>query len=493
MLIAVLTKRFLAVDLGAESGRVMAGDLQHGVLALTEIHRFPNRAVSRDGTLRWDIGTIWRQVQAGLAMAAGGRYESVGVDTWGCDYALLDERHAQVEEPYSYRDARTDGVVAQLAERAGAAHLYDVTGIQFIPINTLVQLYAAASRTPEVLARARALLTIPDLVNYWLSGVLQSEYTNATTTQMIDARRRTWAVELIAQLGLPTQILQPITSPGTPIGQVTREACAGLQGTPVIAPACHDTAAAVAAVPAGGTTAFLSSGTWSLLGTELAAPIITPEARELNFTNEGGVCGTIRLLKNIGGLWLLQACRRSWAAAGQHYEYGDLLDQAAASPPFRSLFDPDHRTFLHPDDMAVAIADYCRQTGQPAPSAPAEFVRAILESLAFKYRAVLDALEHVTGLRFTEVRIVGGGTRNQLLNQFTADATGRPVVAGPVEATALGNIAMQMLATDAVASLAEARAIIERSFPVERYEPTGAAAWTAQYQRFSDYVELTCV
>jgi rhamnulokinase len=311
---------------------------------------------------------------------------------------------------------------------------------------------------------------------------------------MIDARTRTWAVGLLEALDLPTALLQPITEPGTPLGRVLGEASAALAGTPVVVPACHDTAAAVASVPAGGRTAFISSGTWSLLGTERPEPIVTPRARELNFTNEGGVCGTTRVLKNIGGLWLLQSCRRAWAAAGQPFDYDELLVAAERCPhPFRSLFDPDHRSFLRPEDMPRAIAAYCRQTGQPEPHGPAEVTRAILESLAFKYRAVLDALEALTGQPLDEVRIVGGGSRNRLLNQLTADATGRSVVAGPVEATALGNIAMQMLATGAVGSLAEARAIIERSFPVERYEPTGAAAWEAHARRFHDYLELTCV
>jgi len=262
----------------------------------------------------------------------------------------------------------------------------------------------------------------------------------------------------------------------------------------VIAPACHDTASAVASVEAGGTSAFLSSGTWSLFGTELPAPIVTERTRELNFTNEGGVGGTTRLLKNIGGLWLLQSCRRTWARAGRTYGYDELLTAASQQAPgFTSLFDPDHRGFLQPADMVSAIAHYCRQTGQAEPGSPAEYVRAILESLAFKYRRVLDSLEEVTGTRFEQIRIVGGGSRNRLLNQFTANATGRIVVSGPVEATALGNIAMQMLATGAVSSLREARAVIDRSFPVERFEPSEADRWDAHYQRFHEYVELTCV
>jgi rhamnulokinase len=295
-------------------------------------------------------------------------------------------------------------------------------------------------------------------------------------------------------LDIPVRLLPALVEPGTLVGEVRRDVCVALAGTPVVLPASHDTGSAVASVFAGGKTAFISSGTWSLLGTELQAPVITPKARDLNFTNEGGVCGTTRLLKNIGGLWLLQACRRSWAASGHDFPYEMLLAGAADEPhAFRSLFDPDHRAFFQPPDMVSAIGDYCRQTGQPVPASPAAFARAILESLAFKYRVVLQSLEELTGTRFEEIRIVGGGSRNRLLNQFTADATGRTVVAGPVEATALGNIAMQMLATGAVSSLAEARTIIERSFPVDRFEPVAPELWDTQYARFLEIVEMTCV
>jgi rhamnulokinase len=330
--------------------------------------------------------------------------------------------------------------------------------------------------------------TIPDILNSWLTGDLRAEYTNATTTQMIDARRRDWAFDLLRELELPVHLLPPIVEPGTRLGALTAAACARLAGTPVVAPACHDTGSAVASVPAGGTRAFLSSGTWSLLGTEVPQPVITSAALDANFTNEGGVCGTTRLLKNIAGLWLLQSCRSDWAKAGRRYEYAELMQAAADDrTAFASLFDPDDRGFLHPSSMPEAIAGYCRRTGQPVPGDPASYTRAILESLAFKYRVVLDALEGLTGTRIDEVQIVGGGSRNTLLNQFTADATGRTVIAGPVEATALGNVAMQMLATGAAGSLAEARRIIADSFPVERFTPAAADRWEAHYRRFRDY------
>jgi rhamnulokinase len=378
-------------------------------------------------------------------------------------------------------------------ERASRERIYATTGIQFLQINTLVQLFAACRLTPEVVDAARTLATIPDLLNFWLTGRLCSEYTVATTTQFVHATERRWATKLIEQIGLPSRLLTPIVEPGTAVGSLRSDVSSTLAGTTVIAPACHDTASAVASVNAGGNRAFISSGTWSLLGTELTAPIITTSARDLNFTNEGGVCGTIRFLKNITGLWLLQSCRDAWAASGQDVQYGELI--ASAADPrlaFQSLIDPDHHMFLNPANMPESICEYCRQTAQPEPSTPAAFARAILESLAFKYRVVLESLERLTGIRVEEIRIVGGGARNRLLNQLTADATGRSVVAGPVEATALGNIAMQLVATGAVGSIAEARQAIERSFPVERFEPSAHDRWDAEYRRFQDYLELTC-
>jgi rhamnulokinase len=404
------------------------------------------------------------------------------------DYALLGEKYKLLENPYHYRDARTEGVMDTVAARVPREKIYGITGIQFLPFNTLYQFYAARQSTPKLIDAAEALVTIPDLLNYWLSGTLVSEYTNATTTQFLDATSRNWATGLLGQLDLPSRLLQPIVKPGTVIGALKSDVSAARAGTPIVAPACHDTGSAFAAVSASSKSAFLSSGTWSLLGAEMPAPVITPKARDLNFTNEGGVCDTIRLLKNISGLWLLQSCRRAWSASGQNFTYEELLDAAAdRRHAFGSLFDPDCPAFLNPENMVAAITEYCRKTGQPAPSGPPAFTRAILESLAFKYRMVLDSLEEIAGIRFEEIRIMGGGSKNRLLNQFTADATGRAVVAGPAEATALGNIAMQMLATGAVSSLAEARRIIDRSFPVERFEPSAADQWDAQYARFQSY------
>jgi rhamnulokinase len=483
---------FLAFDLGAESGRAILGQLRSEELTVSEIYRFPNEPVFYNGGLHWDILRLWHEIKKTFESSSLPKLDSIGIDTWGVDFALLGERGALIENPYHYRDARTEGIMNEVFARVPREKIYAVTGIQFLPFNTLYQFYAAAGSTPKLIDAAEALVAIPDLLNYWLSGNLVSEYTNATTTQFIDAGTGSWATGLLKELNLPARLLRPIVKPGTVIGELKNDVSIKCAGTPVVAPACHDTGSAVAAVSASDKSAFLSSGTWSLLGAEIPAPVITSETRDLNFTNEGGVCGTIRLLKNIGGLWLLQSCRRCWASAGQNHSYKELMDAAADNRhAFVSLFDPDHPAFLNPDNMLSAIDDYCRRTGQPAPSSPPAYTRAILESLAFKYRMVLESLDAVTGIRFEEVRIMGGGSKNRLLNQFTANATGRAVVAGPAEATALGNIAMQVLATGAVPSLAEARRIIDSSFPVERYEPRDSNRWNAQYNRFRSYVKNT--
>jgi rhamnulokinase len=467
--------------------------LDAGRLGVHEVRRFPNEPVRSNGALQWDILRLWQEMRGALDSVSDVRLTSVGLDAWGCDFALLGERGNLLENPYHYRDSRTDGVLESVVTRVPRERIYAATGVQFLPFNTLYQLYAACQQTPKLIDAAASLATIPDLLNYWLTGHLRSELTIASTTQFVDARSRDWATGLLRELDIPTRLLPPLVEPGTIVGSLGAALPEPHRGTPVVAPACHDTGSAVAAVAAGGRTAFLSSGTWSLLGTELSAPIVTEAARQLNFTNEGGVCGTTRLLKNITGMWLLQSCRRDWAASGHDYSYDDLVNAATDNQyAFGSLFDPDHPDFLHPKSMVAAIAQYCRHTGQPEPASAAACARAILESLAFKYRSVMDALEALTGTSFEQIHVVGGGARNRLLNQFTADATGRRVIAGPVEATALGNVALQMLATGHVTSLEEARAIIDRSFPVECYEPLAAEQWAAHYPRFQEYLELTC-
>ena len=487
-----VSRDFLAFDLGAESGRAMLGRLNSGVLTLEEVSRFSNLPVEQSGTMRWDVLRLWAEIRRTLEHPPVTKVESLGFDTWGVDYALIGEQGQLLENPYHYRDHRTDGAVEAVCDILSRERIYELTGIQFLQINTLYQIYAASRRTPRLLAAADTLVTIPDLFNYWTTGNLGAEYTNATTTQFMNARTRGWATEIFDALGIPTRLLPQIFEPGAVLGGLKANLSSTLGGVPVVAPATHDTGSAVASVETSGRAAFLSSGTWSLLGTEVAAPVMTPRALELNFTNEGGVCGTTRLLKNIGGLWLLQSCRRVWAASGREYSYDELLQAAIDSKSqFVTLLDPDYPAFHSPDNMVEAIVDYCRKTQQPVPNGPGAFTRAILESLAFKYRYVVECLEELTGNALTEVRIIGGGAKNRLLNQFTANATGRPVIAGPVEATALGNIAMQMLATGAVSSLAEARRIIELSFPADRFQALDTDLWNAQYPRFRHYVDLT--
>jgi rhamnulokinase len=482
--------RFLAFDLGAESGRALVGHLASGALTLTPLHRFANTPVQIAGTLRWNVDALWSQLRRALAMVDA-PLTSIGVDTWGCDYALLDARGELVEPPWHYRDHRTDGVMDDVLAHLGRHRVYGTTGVQFLPFNTLFQLAAATRARPSAIDRADHFVTMPDLLNHRLTGRIVCEYTNATTTQCVDARTRTWAASLLQDLGLPAHIFGAIVEPGTVVGPLQASA-GGPTGVPVVAPACHDTASAVAAVAASGDTAFLSSGTWSLLGVEMPAPVITGRGAALNLTNEGGVCGTTRLLKNIGGLWLLQACRRDWARDGHDLSYEALAASAAAAPAFGPIVDPDDSGFLHPERMTAAIAGYCTRTGQMAPETPAAVARTIFESLALKYRLVVEWLEEVSGQSIRTIRVIGGGAQNTLLNQLTADATGRLVVAGPVEATALGNIAMQMLATGRVSSLTQARDIIERSFPARRFEPMDTDRWERHYRRFRDVVELAC-
>ena len=486
---------YLAFDLGAESGRAVLGRLQAGNLTIEELHRFANEPVQYNGELHWDVPRLWLEMQKGLALAAstcGMRLSGIGVDTWGVDYALLGENGALLENPFHYRDSRTGGVMERVCAIVSREEIYSQTGIQFMEVNTLYQLYAGFQKTPKLYRSAERLLTIPDLFNFWLTGEASCEFTNATTTQFYNPRQQRWATELLQKLGLPTHLLPPVIQPGTVLGPLAASVASqtGTTAVPVIAPACHDTGSAVAAIQSADQSVFISSGTWSLLGTEVTQPVINSAAQRLNFTNEGGVCGTFRLLKNIAGLWLLQACRREWQSRGQDCSYSELARLAQAKPGFRSLVDPDHPSFLRSASMPETISRFCRMTEQPEPEDPAAYTRAILESLALKYRFVLEALEQLTGKPSTEIHIVGGGAKNQLLNQLTADATGRRVIAGPTEATALGNIGMQMLATGAARSLGEVREVIARSFPAQVFEPRETDKWLEVYKRFREYCEM---
>jgi rhamnulokinase len=480
---------YLAFDLGAESGRAVLARLQSGILTIQEIHRFPNEPVEYAGSLHWDVARIWFEIRKALAGLESVELAGIGVDAWGVDYALLGERGELLQNPYHYRDRRTEGAVEEVLKKVSKEEIYRATGIQFMPINTLYQLFTAQRETPKILEAAKQLLTIPDLFNYWLTGNAFCEFTNATTTQMVDPVRRTWATELMQRLELPAHLPAPIVEPGSIIGTLMPgiSAQSSLAGATVIAPACHDTGSAVAAIAARDGTAFLSSGTWSLLGTELDAPVMTSAALRLNFTNEGGVNGTTRLLKNVMGLWILQGCRQWWMARGQSHDYHHLMELAAQAASFDHLIDPDDESFLRATDMPSAIDEFCKRTHQPSPRDPGAYVRTILESLAFKYRVVLRNLEQVSGQPMSQIRVIGGGSKNRLLNQFTAEATGRRVLAGPAEATALGNVAVQILATGGATSLQEVRAIVDRSFRSEVYEPRETDKWERHAERFEQY------
>ena len=488
-------KIYLAVDCGAESGRVMAGRWGGAKMRLEEIHRFPTGITPIGDTKRWDIARIWGEVERGLGMAAkrfGYAIVSVGADTWGVDYVLLDKAGELIEQPWNYRDARTRGMMEKVKARVSHEEIFAASGAQFMEINTLYQLLASQERDPAVLASADRFLMIPDYLHFKLCGARTGEFTNATTTQFFHPTKKTWSVDLLAKLGLPTAMLPEVVQPGTRLGRLLPGLCerTGLHpGVEVIAPATHDTGSAVAGVPGAATEgrgrlAYISSGTWSLLGVELHEPDLSERAFELNLTNEGGVDGTYRLLKNIMGLWLVQECRRSFVKGGSTSDYAALVSAAEGAPAFRSLVDPDDASFLSPPDMPAAIAQYCNETGQPVPGTEGEFVRCALESLAIKYADALNWLKEMTGSLIQTVNIVGGGSRNRLLNQFTADACNRTVLAGPVEATVLGNVLVQARACGELGTLADIRRVARESSEVEEFRPENESVWGEAQQRF---------
>jgi rhamnulokinase len=466
------SKAFAAVDLGASSGRVMVGRAGDGALTLEPVTRFANEPVRVGGTLHWDILALFRGVLDGLRRA--GPVDSVGIDSWAVDYGLLDASGALLGNPVHYRDSRTDGVPDRVAKLIGEQRLYALTGVQKQPFNTLYQLVAAAG-TPQYEA-AQQLLMIPDLLGYWLTGVMTAEATNASTTQLLDLRTGNWALSLLSELGLRASLLPRVCRPGTVVGPVRPGL---LDTTPdVVAVGSHDTASAVVGVPAESANfAYISCGTWSLVGVELDAPILTEESRRANFTNEGGVDDTVRYLRNVMGLWPLQECLRTWGRT----DLPELLARAAAEKPFRSVVDLDDPVFLPPGDMPARIATACRDREQPVPQTPATFVRCILDSLALAHRRAVRQAQELSGRHVDAVHIVGGGARNELLCRLTADACGLPVLAGPVEATALGNVLVQARAAGAVdGDLGALRALLRQTQQIVRYDPGGdPAAWRA--------------
>jgi rhamnulokinase len=468
--------RFLAIDIGAESGRVMLGGLDGGKLALEELHRFPNTPVRLPTGLYWDALRLFHEIRHALTICGRERkiaLDGIGVDTWGVDFALLGADGALSDNPRHYRDVRNNGMLERTFAAVSREEIFAETGIQFMQINTLYQLHAMKLAQAPALGIARTLLFTPDLLNYWLTGVMRSEVSIASTSQFYNPVKKHWAQSLLRRLGIAASILPEIVPSGARLGTVLPEIAeaTGLSAdTPVFATASHDTAAAVAAVPAeGGDWGYISSGTWSLMGVELDAPIINDHSLALNFTNEVGVGGKIRLLKNIAGLWLLQECRRAWALGGREYSYAELTALAEAAPSSGMIIDPDR--FSEPGRMPERIAEYCREQGWNAPEQPGGMARLILESLAATYRKVLGNLEILIGHRIQRIHIVGGGSRNGLLNQLAANATGRTVIAGPAEATAAGNVLVQSVGAGIVSGVSEAREIVRRSFPLETYLP----------------------
>jgi rhamnulokinase len=486
-----------AVDVGASAGRVIVGRVGPDELQLSAVHRFVNEPVEVLGTLHWNILGIFGEVLAGLRMAAHAHAElaSVGVDSWGCDYGLLDSAGRLLGNPIHYRDVRTREVAPRVVAALGPDYLYDTTGLQLLPFNTIYQLVASAES--GLLDGAHTVLLLPDLLSYWLTGVARAEYTNASTTQLLDVHRRQWARVLIERAGLPERIFPPVIAPGDRVGDVLPSVAQRIgldRALPVTAVGTHDTASAVVAVPASDERfLYISCGTWSLVGQELDQPVLSQASRLANFTNEAGVDGTIRHLRNVMGLWILQESLRKWEAAGVEYDLTELLAAAAAVQPFSAVFDCDDAAFLAPGDMPSRIADACRRTGQAPPHTPAQFTRCILESLAIAYRRAVQQASEITDRDITVIHLVGGGARNALLCQLTADACGIPVIAGPVEATALGNILIQARAVGAIAGeLTDLRAMVAANVPVERYEPRGnEREWAAAAGRLDPRLRRT--
>ncbi|WP_020617631.1 rhamnulokinase [Paenibacillus daejeonensis] len=479
----------LAFDLGASSGRALLGTLENGKLTVREVHRFANDPVHTGKHLHWDILRLYHEMKQGIIKARqqGLAFRSIAIDSWAVDYGLLDKNGELLGNPYHYRDHQTDGVMAQVFEQIPERELFGRNGIQFLQFNTIFQLYALKERQAVALQQADQLLMIPDLLRYFLTGERKSEFSNASTTQLYHPLEQDWDRELIERLGLPAHLFAPVVLPGTVVGQLRPELAAELDvpACPVIAVAEHDTGSAVAAVPAGeGPFAYLSCGTWSLMGTEVDAPVLTERARELNFTNEGGVGGTFRLLKNIMGLWIIQECKRIWEQEGQDVSFAGLAQLARQESACISFIDPDHESFFNPSHMPSAIQAYCRTTNQTVPETPGQITRCIMDSLALKYRYILGLTAELSGVEFAGLHMVGGGIQNELLCQLTAEAIGKPVWAGPVEASAIGNILVQYMALGEIQSIRDARSIVRDSFPAALYEPQEPEVWDKAYAEF---------
>ena len=486
------TKQYIAVDLGAESGRVMLGTVSDSKLDLEEIQRFGNGPVEQAGSLRWDFGKLFSNIKDGIAKAvkaADGKVAGIGVDSWGVDFGLIDENGELIEDPYHYRDSRTEGMIEKASEIMGGRNLYDNTGIQFMPFNTLYQLLAAKTSRPELLEKADKLIFIADLVSYYLCGETFTEYSLASTSQLMDMGTKQWSKEVFDKLSLPAELMQKVIAPGTVVGKLKDELAKefGCEPIDIIATASHDTASAVAAVPVSEKRwAYLSSGTWSIMGLEIPDAAINDETYKYQFTNEGGVANTIRLLTNIMGLWVVQECKRQWQSEGDDLSYSQITQMAAAAEPFKVFVNSNDSSFFAPGRMPERINKYLADNGQSAIEDKGQIIRIVLEGLAFNYRWVIEKLEEISASSVDVLHIVGGGIQNELLCSFAANATGKKVVTGPVEATAAGNIITQAIATGQIASLDKARQVVANSFELKTYLPQDVQVWDEQYKKIEN-------
>lgn len=482
--------KVLGFDYGASSGRAMLGIFDGEKITLEEVHRFPNDPVAVNGTLYWDILRLFHELKTGIIECRKKGHSdisSIAIDTWGVDFGLLDKDGRLLENPVHYRDKRTDGMIEKAFDVVPREEIYKRTGIQFMQFNTVYQLFALAQNRPELLKRADKMLFTPDLLNYFLTGAQYSEYSIASTAQMLDIETGDWDRELLEKLGISDNILAKVIDGGTVVGNLKKEICdeVGIGPVPVIAVASHDTGSAVMSAPAKTDNfAFLSSGTWSLLGTELKKPIVNEKAAELDYSNEGGFNRTIRFLKNIMGLWIYQDCRRQWNREGKAMSFDELEFGARKAEPFRSFIDPDNDMFYHPGGMPDKVREFCRMTGQPVPEDKPQMVRCIMESLAMKYRYVYEGLEEVTGRKIPDLHIVGGGCKNVMISQFTANALGRTITTGPIEATATGNVLAQLIALGHIKDMEHGREVVRKSFEIKQWHPQDTDKWDEQYEYY---------
>jgi len=486
--------KVLGFDYGASSGRAMLGTFDGKKITLEEVHRFSNDAVKINGTMYWDILRLYHELKTGIIECkrkGHGDISAIAIDTWGVDFGLLDEDGVLLQNPIHYRDKRTDGMIEEAIKMVDKTEIYDRTGIQFMQFNTIYQLLALSKNNPKLLDKTKKMLFIPDLLNYFLTGEMHSEYSIASTSQMINLDKRDWDKQLLEKLEIPTHFLTDIIESGTLVGNLKEEVCdeVGIKSIPVIAVAAHDTGSAVISAPAKNDNfAFLSSGTWSLLGTELKKPITSKKSFEMDYSNEGGFNKTIRFLKNIMGLWIYQECRKQWNKEGNTATFDELEDDAKLREPFKCLIDPDNKMFYHHGHMPEKVQEFCKNTGQYVPIHKGEIVRCIMESLALKYRYVYERLEDVANHKIPKLHIVGGGCKNIMISQFTANALNREVTTGPIEATATGNIVAQLIALGEIKNLDHAREVIRNSFEIKTYKPENSKMWNEKYKYFVENI-----